>query len=486
MVQPKNSTLTTNLISKSNDIEDIDGNFTQGCKFSPDNLCLLTSTASDNLLRLYNTPLHTSATADANVHSVTPENTSAVLTFKQGDKIHDYAWYPQMNSYDPITCAFLATSRNQPIHLIDAYTSNKLRASYVPRNEKDELHSASCINFSSDGQKIYSGGFSDSTRTLSIFHTAIPGSESCEIWHLGKTKRSSDGQKGQVSALAVSGGSTGSQNIIAVGSRNPSSIYLYDERVGSYAVGDVLMTGNSSVLLGYGKNHGKKRVNNRHTKNVVKKPKKSQSLQFNNEVALSEIKQNINTIIEKDESDSGDECFISKAKHKWYEHTAKGTGISQLSFDPNNTFMLYSSARRSDAIVAWDLRMMGSPNKTSLFETYFGREGNTNQKLHFHVDGNRRLYATNLDHSVKIYDCQNGNLIEEIVGLENVPNGVSVIPDPKDESSSIMAVSLGTRRFDNEYEDTDDEEGENQTPTYVPPSGSIQFLSMKKLSTLTT
>jgi WD40 repeat protein len=43
------------LIARSNDITG-DSNFTQGCKFSPDGLCILTSTASDNLLRLYNTP----------------------------------------------------------------------------------------------------------------------------------------------------------------------------------------------------------------------------------------------------------------------------------------------------------------------------------------------------------------------------------------------------------------------------------------------
>ena len=135
------------LLTKTSDIWG-DSNFTIGCEISPDGLCILTSTASDHLLRLYNTPppipltkstdvgddegeicdtsTHTDAVAIAvadvaadalgagdgvgvSVGSDTPWN--SILSAKCGDSVRSYSWYPLMNSYQPQTCAFLAVSR---------------------------------------------------------------------------------------------------------------------------------------------------------------------------------------------------------------------------------------------------------------------------------------------------------------------------------------------------------------------------------------
>ena len=136
------------LIAKSSDIWG-DSNFPQGCKISPDGLCVLTSTAADNMLRLYNVPhpnnsqsqsdaaaivttnvdANTKATSESNdsldvssnhnqssqitssSSSLQPTSWKTSLTAREGDSIRSYCWFPLMNSYHPSSCAFLASSR---------------------------------------------------------------------------------------------------------------------------------------------------------------------------------------------------------------------------------------------------------------------------------------------------------------------------------------------------------------------------------------
>jgi WD40 repeat protein len=110
MVQPITQ---ANLITRSNDITG-DGNFTQGCKFSPDGLCVLTSTAADNILRLYNTPVDLQQQPQESSQPFNDSNASSwksVLSIKGGDSVRSYCWYPLMNSHLPATCAFVASCR---------------------------------------------------------------------------------------------------------------------------------------------------------------------------------------------------------------------------------------------------------------------------------------------------------------------------------------------------------------------------------------
>lgn len=95
------------LLARSVDIVG-DGNFPKGCEFSPDGLCLLTSTAADHRLRLYNTPSVDVAGTDL---SKGPFAWQTSLSAAGGDSVRSYAWYPHMNSSDAGTCCFLATSR---------------------------------------------------------------------------------------------------------------------------------------------------------------------------------------------------------------------------------------------------------------------------------------------------------------------------------------------------------------------------------------
>ena len=103
------SPFSTSCLAHSNDIKG-DSNFPQGCQFSPDGLCILTSTRADHTLRLYNTPPLTPTqrpTEEEKTHSCW----NSVLKFQPGDSVRSYCWYPQMNSYDPSSCAFIASSR---------------------------------------------------------------------------------------------------------------------------------------------------------------------------------------------------------------------------------------------------------------------------------------------------------------------------------------------------------------------------------------
>ena len=94
-----NGEFQAKLIGESSDIRG-EGNFPQGCAFSPDGLCVLTAIGSR--LRLYNT-------LRADGDAIQEWKTS--LDCQGGDSIRSYDWYPHMKSTEPSTCCFLATSR---------------------------------------------------------------------------------------------------------------------------------------------------------------------------------------------------------------------------------------------------------------------------------------------------------------------------------------------------------------------------------------
>lgn len=105
------------LLSRSSDIIG-EGNFPQGCEISPDGLCVLTSTAADNLLRLYNVHSNienesstTMENHESKSYAKQPLSWKYCLSAREGDSIRSYCWYPLMNSYNPATCAFVASSR---------------------------------------------------------------------------------------------------------------------------------------------------------------------------------------------------------------------------------------------------------------------------------------------------------------------------------------------------------------------------------------
>lgn len=143
-------------------------NYLKGCKWAPDGSCILTNSA-DNVLRVYNLP--------PEIYSynwdLLPEM-SPVLRMAEGDTIYDYCWYPKMSSLDPDTCFLASSSRDNPVHVWDAFYG-ELRASFRPYNHLDELTAAHSLCFSPDGTQLYCGF----DKTVRVFYTERPGRD-CE------------------------------------------------------------------------------------------------------------------------------------------------------------------------------------------------------------------------------------------------------------------------------------------------------------------
>mmetsp|Transcript_8950 Transcript_8950/g.13011 ORF Transcript_8950/g.13011 Transcript_8950/m.13011 type:complete len:378 (-) Transcript_8950:527-1660(-) len=353
---------------------DVVNNIPQGVKFSPDGLCLLT--ALSNELRLYNCN-----SLDA-----------SALTCHGGDIVRSFDWYPHMDSNKPETCCFLGTSRSQPVHLYDAYTGH-IRATYCPINlERDEPESPMAVKFSLDGLNLVCGGF-PKDRYLSVFDINRPGKNSM-VWRLGKTRRSSDGQKGLVSSISYT---QFSPHVLAVGTYTPGSIYLYDIRASSAVA--TFSHLNAMALVGHGKNF-------------------------------------------KLQSGEGeeDDNFLSKAKTKWFKRRVQN-GVTQLEFC-NNDFTLVSASRNSDAIVSWDIRRMTCGDQIPMGPSKgYSANLDSNQRIGFHID-NEDLYIGGRDKIVSVYNITSGNL-QRTISMSDVVNDVSV-----HASTGLLAVSLGERSFD--------------------------------------
>jgi WD40 repeat protein len=380
---------------------DIVNSLPQGIRFSPDGLCLLTSVRDE--LRLYNTSTGPPSSDQQ------PAVWKTALTCRGGDVVQDFDWYPHMKSSDPGTCCFLGTSRDQPAHLYDAYTG-AIRASYCPYHpDREEADSPLVTRFDATGSKIICGGF-QSDRYLAVFDISRPGKQASTIYRLGKTKRSQDGQKGLISAISCA---PDSPHVMAVGTYSPGSIYLYDTRVAGDHVATILSAGAGLAVVGHGKRF-----------------KARQS--FAN--------------ADDDDGDDDDSNLFSRAKAQWFQRRAQ-SGITQLAFC-NNSNMLLSASRKSDAVLNWDVRVMtsatGGDTRPVAGVKSYAANHNTNQRLEFHVDTangatSNKLYIGDRDKTVKVYDIASGDLLETIV-MQDTVNGVSV-------HSDHVAVSLGERRF---------------------------------------
>jgi WD40 repeat protein len=315
--------------------------------------------------------------------------------------------------------------RDQPIHLFDAYTG-AIRATYCPYNALDEMESPAVVTFSSDGQRVMAAGFR-SDRVIHVFNTATPGRDSTCL-RLGKTRRSSDGQKGHVSALTFSS----NERVFCVGTYSPGSIYVYDERTGQQPSATIL---NGVSVVGHGKASSRKK---RH---------------FTNMESPSDDEN------ENDKDNEQDKDWFSAAKVRWFKTRAQG-GITQLKFAPNEEYILYSASRRANTVISWDLRMIsGNPEYQSnpirgmgSFET----DSDTNQRLEFDLDDTgKHLYVGGRDKCVRIYDVASGNLEHTIDGLDDAANGVSFCKHSSTQNS-YLAVATGSRRFPSE-EDFDND-----------------------------
>ena len=102
-------------------------NYTRGCSYSPDGLCVLTYN-EDNIIRLFDPP-QDEITRDTVQSSNECVQWQPALSISIAGPVYDVDWYPLMNSADPVTCCIAVTSQYQPVHLYDAYDGH-LRATY--------------------------------------------------------------------------------------------------------------------------------------------------------------------------------------------------------------------------------------------------------------------------------------------------------------------------------------------------------------------
>ncbi|EGV93883.1 Telomerase Cajal body protein 1 [Cricetulus griseus] len=195
-------------------------NFLKGCKWAPDGSCILTNSA-DNTLRIYNLPPELYSEAE----QVDYAEMVPVLRMVEGDTIYDYCWYSLMSSSQPDTSYVASSSRENPVHIWDAFTG-ELRASFRAYNHLDELTAAHSLCFSPDGSQLFCGF----NRTVRVFSTSRPGRD-CEV---RATFAKKQGQSGIISCIAFSP----SQPLYACGS--------YGRTLGLYAWDD----GSPLALLG--------------------------------------------------------------------------------------------------------------------------------------------------------------------------------------------------------------------------------------------
>ncbi|TRY57594.1 hypothetical protein DNTS_032178 [Danionella cerebrum] len=174
-------------------------NYLRGCKWAPDGSCIVSNSA-DNVLRVYNLP---------------PE--LYILKMTEGDTIYDYCWFPKMSSTNPDTCFIASSSRDNPVHIWDAFYGD-VRASFRPYNHLDELTAAHSLCFSPDGSQLYCGF----DKIIRVFYTDRPGRD-CEQ---RPTVVKKQGQTGIISCIAFSQ----CQSMYACGS--------YSRSVGLYSCDD--------------------------------------------------------------------------------------------------------------------------------------------------------------------------------------------------------------------------------------------------------
>ncbi|XP_070585770.1 LOW QUALITY PROTEIN: telomerase Cajal body protein 1 [Erythrolamprus reginae] len=164
-------------------------NYLKGCKWAPDGTCLVTNSA-DNTLRIYNLPVELYAEEWGDMAEMTP-----VLRMAEGDTLYDYCWFPLMNSSQSETCLLASSSRDNPVHVWDAF-NGQLRASFRPYNHLDELTAAHSLCFTPDGAQLFCGF----DKMVRVFETSRPG-RSCEN---RPTLVKKQGQSGIISCIAFS------------------------------------------------------------------------------------------------------------------------------------------------------------------------------------------------------------------------------------------------------------------------------------------
>ncbi|KAJ7143861.1 WD40-repeat-containing domain protein [Mycena epipterygia] len=199
------------------------GNFARSVKWCPDGSVALMH-CEHRHFQLF-VPSSQSEASKSDLHDVEP----LIRTLPQPAAILDYAWYPTASSANPASFCFVASVRETPVKLLDA-SDGRLRASYRIVDHRERQIAPHSLAFNLSATRLYCG-FEDA---IEVFDVARPG-EGTRL-HTSPSKKSRDGLKGIISALAFQ--PSYESDIYAAGSLTPTpgNIALFSETDGAVPV----------------------------------------------------------------------------------------------------------------------------------------------------------------------------------------------------------------------------------------------------------
>lgn len=200
-------------------------NFVRLVKWSPDGSLALAQ-CENRTLQIFD-PESSGKMSTTDPHSLT-EPSAALSTnariFNQPAPILDFVWYPTASPQNPASFCFVASVRECPVKLLDA-SDGRLRASYRIVDHRERQIAPHSLAFNLTGERLYCG-FEDA---IEVFDVSRPGEG--KRLHTTPSKKSKDGLKGIISALAFSPSYSEGESFYAAGSFSPtpSNIALFSD-----------------------------------------------------------------------------------------------------------------------------------------------------------------------------------------------------------------------------------------------------------------
>ncbi|KAJ7266406.1 WD40-repeat-containing domain protein [Mycena haematopus] len=199
-------------------------NFARSAKWCPD--------GSVALVQCEHREFRILASKTATNSNLDPNTDVLLRTLSQSAPILDYTWYPTASSATPASFCFVASVREAPIKLLDA-SDGRLRASYPIVDHRERQIAPHSLAFNLSGTKLYCG-FEDA---IEVFDVGRPGPNKGTRLHTSPSKKSRDGLKGIISALAFSP-SYDAADMYVAGSltATPGNIAVFTESDGAVPV----------------------------------------------------------------------------------------------------------------------------------------------------------------------------------------------------------------------------------------------------------
>jgi len=254
----------------------------------------------------------------------------------------------------------------------------------------------------------------------------------------------------------VSAVSYSNDSLLAVGTYAPGSIYVYDRRSSTQQPAGTII--NGMCLVGHGKSHARKK---RRFVSISTSNSNDQPSAADDDNESADVKGGGADSSNANETKDDVSKWFAQAKQEWYWRRAVQAGVTQLRFGTPGCrpYTLYSAQRHSNAILAWDLRMLSGLADHTIHPIQvmasYPTSADTAQRLEFDLnDTGEQLVVGGTDRCVRFYSVVSGESIGKISdGFDDVCNGVSlarcVVGGTGSHQQSFLAVATGSRRFPN-------------------------------------